>query len=432
MKQYPKYKDSGVSWIGEIPEGWTAVPIYAIAKNFSKGQGITKDQVYEDGDTPCVRYGEIYSKYDNSFAECLSKTKLTEISNPSYFEYGDVLFAGTGELIEEIGKSIVYLGKEKCLAGGDIIVMKHNQTPEFLSYCLNSSAVQQQKSYGKTKLKVVHISKDKIKRVVIALPPLSEQHAIVSYLDKKTAQINRFISEAEREIEKLNELKQAQIAHLVTHGTNPDAPMKDSGIAWIGQVPEHWEVRKMKFLFDERTEKNHPEEPILCATQAHGVIPQSMYDNRVVVVNTGFQNLKFVEVGDFVISLRSFQGGIEYAHYQGIISAAYTILRSKGDLTNDYTRYLFKSFPFIQLLKTCVKGIREGQNINYDMLKNNYLFVPPKQEQTAIVSAINSLNKRIDMLTSQLVDQINHLKELKQRIISDAVTGKIDVREVNN
>lgn len=432
MKQYPKYKDSGVSWIGEIPEGWTAVPIYAIAKNFSKGQGITKDQVYEDGDTPCVRYGEIYSKYDNSFAECLSKTKLTEISNLSYFEYGDVLFAGTGELIEEIGKSIVYLGKEKCLAGGDIIVMKHNQTPEFLSYCLNSSAVQQQKSYGKTKLKVVHISKDKIKRVVIALPPLSEQHAIVSYLDKKTAQINRFISEAEREIEKLNELKQAQIAHLVTHGTNPDAPMKDSGIAWIGQVPEHWEVRKMKFLFDERTEKNHPEEPILCATQAHGVIPQSMYDNRVVVVNTGFQNLKFVEVGDFVISLRSFQGGIEYAHYQGIISAAYTILRSKGDLTNDYTRYLFKSFPFIQLLKTCVKGIREGQNINYDMLKNNYLFVPPKQEQTAIVSAINSLNKRIDMLTSQLVDQINHLKELKQRIISDAVTGKIDVREVNN
>lgn len=432
MKQYPKYKDSGVSWIGEIPEGWTAVPIYAIAKNFSKGQGITKDQVYEDGDTPCVRYGEIYSKYDNSFAECLSKTKLTEISNPSYFEYGDVLFAGTGELIEEIGKSIVYLGKEKCLAGGDIIVMKHNQTPEFLSYCLNSSAVQQQKSYGKTKLKVVHISKDKIKRVVIALPPLSEQHAIVSYLDKKTAQIDRFISEAAKEIEKLNELKQAQIAHLVTHGLNSDVPMKNSGIVWIGQVPEHWEVRKMKFLFDERTEKNHPEEPILCATQAHGVIPQSMYDNRVVVVNTGFQNLKFVEVGDFVISLRSFQGGIEYAHYQGIISAAYTILRSKGDLTNDYTRYLFKSFPFIQLLKTCVKGIREGQNINYDMLKNNYLFVPPKQEQTAIVSAINSLNKRIDMLTSQLVDQINHLKELKQRIISDAVTGKIDVREVNN
>ena len=432
MKQYPKYKDSGVSWIGEIPEGWTAVPIYAIAKNFSKGQGITKDQVYEDGDTPCVRYGEIYSKYDNSFAECLSKTKLTEISNPSYFEYGDVLFAGTGELIEEIGKSIVYLGKEKCLAGGDIIVMKHNQTPEFLSYCLNSSAVQQQKSYGKTKLKVVHISKDKIRRVVIALPPLSEQHAIVSYLDKKTAQIDRFISEATKEIEKLNELKQAQIAHLVTHGLNSDVPMKNSGIVWIGQVPEHWEVRKMKFLFDERTEKNHPEEPILCATQAHGVIPQSMYDNRVVVVNTGFQNLKFVEVGDFVISLRSFQGGIEYAHYQGIISAAYTILRSKGDLTNDYTRYLFKSFPFIQLLKTCVKGIREGQNINYDMLKNNYLFVPPKQEQTAIVSAINSLNKRIDMLTSQLVDQINHLKELKQRIISDAVTGKIDVREVNN
>ena len=184
MKQYPKYKDSGVSWIGEIPEGWKAVPIYAIAKSFSKGQGINKEQVYADGDVPCVRYGEIYSRYEESFKECVSKTRLSEISNPSYFGYGDVLFAGTGELIEEIGKSIVYLGRDKCLAGGDIIVLKHNQSPKFMSYCLNSSEVQQQKSYGKTKLKVVHISKDKIKRVIIALPPLSEQHAIENCSDR--------------------------------------------------------------------------------------------------------------------------------------------------------------------------------------------------------------------------------------------------------
>ena len=429
MKQYPKYKDSGVSWIGEIPEGWTAVPIYAIAKNFSKGQGITKDQVYEDGDTPCVRYGEIYSKYDNSFAECLSKTKLTEISNPSYFEYGDVLFAGTGELIEEIGKSIVYLGKEKCLAGGDIIVMKHNQTPEFLSYCLNSSAVQQQKSYGKTKLKVVHISKDKIKRVVIALPPLSEQHAIVSYLDKKTAQIDRFISEATKEIEKLNELKQAQIAHLVTHGLNPDAPMKDSGIAWIGQIPEQWEVNKIRSHFKERRTKVSDKDYPALSVAREGIVPQL---DTAVKTDNG-DNRKLVLKNDFVVNSRSDRkGSCGVSDYDGSVSLI-SIVLEPHDINPQYVHYLFRSNNYVEEFYRNGRGIvADLWTTRYSEMRNIFIPIPPVSEQKAIVSAINSLNNKIETLASDLTTQIDHLKELKQRIISDVVTGKIDVREVNN
>lgn len=429
MKQYPKYKDSGVSWIGEIPEGWTAVPIYAIAKNFSKGQGITKDQVYEDGDTPCVRYGEIYSKYDNSFAECLSKTKLTEISNPSYFEYGDVLFAGTGELIEEIGKSIVYLGKEKCLAGGDIIVMKHNQTPEFLSYCLNSSAVQQQKSYGKTKLKVVHISKDKIKRVVIALPPLSEQHAIVSYLDKKTAQIDRFISEATKEIEKLSELKQAQIAHLVTHGLNPDAPMKDSGIAWIGQIPEQWEVNKIRSHFKERRTKVSDKDYPALSVAREGIVPQL---DTAVKTDNG-DNRKLVLKNDFVVNSRSDRkGSCGVSDYDGSVSLI-SIVLEPHDINPQYVHYLFRSNNYVEEFYRNGRGIvADLWTTRYSEMRNIFIPIPPVSEQKDIVSAINSLNNKIDTLVSELTTQINHLKELKQRVISDAVTGKIDVREVNN
>ena len=429
MKQYPKYKDSGVSWIGEIPEGWTAVPIYAIAKNFSKGQGITKDQVYEDGDTPCVRYGEIYSKYDNSFAECLSKTKLTEISNPSYFEYGDVLFAGTGELIEEIGKSIVYLGKEKCLAGGDIIVMKHNQTPEFLSYCLNSSAVQQQKSYGKTKLKVVHISKDKIKRVVIALPPLSEQHAIVSYLDKKTAQIDRFISEATKEIEKLNELKQAQIAHLVTHGLNSDVPMKNSGIVWIGQIPEHWEVNKIRSHFKERRTKVSDKDYPALSVAREGIVPQL---DTAVKTDNG-DNRKLVLKNDFVVNSRSDRkGSCGVSDYDGSVSLI-SIVLEPHDINPQYVHYLFRSNNYVEEFYRNGRGIvADLWTTRYSEMRNIFIPIPPVSEQKDIVSAINSLNNKIDTLVSELTTQINHLKELKQRVISDAVTGKIDVREVNN
>ena len=200
---------------------------------------------------------------------------------------------------------------------------------------------------------------------------------------------------------------------------------KDSGGQWIGEIPEHWEVKKIKYIFSERSEKGHPNEPVLCATQKHGVIPQNMYENRVVVVNKGLDGLKFVKEGDFVISLRSFQGGIEYAHYQGIISAAYTILTPSVDVNSQYIKYLFKSHPFIELLKTCVTGIREGQNINYDILRKNSIMLPPLSEQQAIVSYIDEKLSKIDSCLADLQTEIDYLKEFKQRLISDAVTGQI-------
>ncbi len=205
------------------------------------------------------------------------------------------------------------------------------------------------------------------------------------------------------------------------------ARYKDSGISWIGEVPEHWEECLLQFLFSERTEKNHPEEPILCATQNFGVIPQSMYENRVVVVNKGFEGLKFVKKGDFVISLRSFQGGIEYAHYQGIISAAYTILFIKDNrLKKDYVRHLFKSAAFVDMLKVCVTGIREGQNINYGLLKKQQMPIPPLSEQKAIADFLDKKTAQINELVAAKKKQIELLKEYKQAVIAKAVTQGVN------
>ena len=191
---------------------------------------------------------------------------------------------------------------------------------------------------------------------------------------------------------------------------------------WLKEIPSHWEVRKMKYCFSERSEKNHPDEPILCATQSQGVIPQSMYANRVVVVNKGFEGLKLVKKGDFVISLRSFEGGIEYAYYQGIISAAYTILQPNKDSFSNYWKVLFKSHPFIQLLQTCVTGIREGQNINYSMLCRAFLPLPPLAEQKKIVSYLEDKTSKIDAYVADKEKEIELLQELKQESIADAVT----------
>lgn len=191
---------------------------------------------------------------------------------------------------------------------------------------------------------------------------------------------------------------------------------------WLNEIPHHWEERKMKYCFQERSEKNHPNEQMLCATQSQGVIPQSMYANRVVVVNKGFEGLKLVKEGDFVISLRSFEGGIEYAYYRGIISAAYTVLEPKEAEMSAYWKFLFKSHPFIQLLQTCVTGIREGQNINYSLLGRKFIPIPPLAEQKKIVDFIESKTLKIDSYVAERERELRLLDELKQAQIAEAVT----------
>ena len=209
-------KNSGINYIGKIPEHWEIKKAKYACNSLSKGNGITKEDVKEDGNIKCVRYGEIYSKYDEAFFKCLSSTNIELISSPKYITKGDILFAGTGELIEEIGKNVVYMGNELCIAGGDIIVMKHSQHPIFFNYALNSIHSQIQKSKGKAKLKVVHISATDIGNILIAIPPLKEQEEIATFLDKKCLEINNIIANKLKQLEILKEYKKSIIYEYVT------------------------------------------------------------------------------------------------------------------------------------------------------------------------------------------------------------------------
>ncbi len=186
---------------------------------------------------------------------------------------------------------------------------------------------------------------------------------------------------------------------------------KDSGVAWLGEIPEHWDMIKTKYLFKERIEKGYPDEPLLAATQTKGVVPKSMYENRTVVAQKDLHLLKLVDVGDFVISLRSFQGGIEYAYFRGIISPAYTVMIPKSQILHSYYKHLAKSKVFIALLQTCVTGIREGQNINYEILKNIPIPVPPLSEQQLIASYLDWQTTKINKFISGKKKLITLLKE---------------------
>lgn len=211
-----KMKDSGIEWIGQIPKDWDMKRTKYVSMSFSKGNGITKEDVDLNGDIQCIRYGEIYSKYNIMFENCISATNLNKISSPKYISNGDILFAGTGELVEEIGKNIVYIGSKPCLAGGDIIILKHNQNPGFLNYALCSQYAQTQKSLGKAKLKVVHISAFDIGNVRIALPPIEEQKKIADYLDSKCLEIDGAIEDKQKQLEILDEYKKTLIYEYVT------------------------------------------------------------------------------------------------------------------------------------------------------------------------------------------------------------------------
>ena len=177
-KQFEYYRDKLLGFDISIPK----VRLRNIAKDIYRGSGITREQVTEDG-IPCVRYGEIYTTYNIWFDECKSHTTIENIANPKYFEYGDILFAITGESVEDIAKSTAYVGNEKCLAGGDIVVLKHNQNPKYLSYVLSTHNAQQQKSKGKIKSKVVHSSVPAIEEIEIPLPDLEIQNRLVNVLD---------------------------------------------------------------------------------------------------------------------------------------------------------------------------------------------------------------------------------------------------------
>ena len=212
----------------------------------------------------------------------------------------------------------------------------------------------------------------------------------------------------------------------MTATLHPYPAYKPSGVDWLGDVPEHWDVRRTKTLIRERSEKGRPSEALLAATQTKGVVRKEQYENRTVLALKDLHLLKLVKIGDFVISLRSFQGGIEYAREQGIISPAYTILYPMDSSLHDYLALLFKSKPYLENLTLHVTGIRQGQNIDYSELSRSYLPLPPYPEQAAIVRYVDHADRRIRRYVTAKRKLIALLEEERQAVINQAVIRGLD------
>ncbi|RSB15693.1 restriction endonuclease subunit S [Citrobacter farmeri] len=263
------------------------------------------------------------------------------------------------------------------------------------------------------------------------VPPYEQQHFISCYLDIKTAQIDEAIDIKEQEINLLKERKQIIIQKAVTQGLDPNVPTKESGVDWIGKIPEHWEVRRSKFLFTQRKERAWKDDIQLSATQAYGVIPQEQYEaltgKRVVKIQLHLDKRKHVEKDDFVISMRSFQGGLERAWSRGCIRSSYVVLRTLQDIDPTFYGYVLKLPSYIAALQQTASFIRDGQDLNFDNFSQVDLFIPPIHEQREIANYVSSFMTSSDDVIELLLAQIEKLKEYKTTLINSAVTGKIKI-----
>lgn len=432
-------KDSNSDWLGLIPADWIVDRLGVIANRFYRGIGITRDDVDLDGDTPCVRYGDIYTKYNISFSSCSSRTNKEKLSATIFAEYGDVLFALTGEKVEEIGKSIVCLSEEPCLVGGDIAIMKHTQNPSYMGYLLSSDFAQQQKSSGKAKLKVVHTHIKDLRNIIIPIPPLSEQRTIADYLDVKCGEVDALVSLQEEMISELQAYKHAVITEAVTHGLNPNAKMKDSNVQWIGSVPEHWDTLRLRFVCELRNgytpSKANPD------FWTDGTIPWYRMDDiresgrrlkeaKQYITEEAVKGGGLFEAGSFIMATTATIGEHAVLIVDSLANQQFTNLKIRKSLSDSLLSDYFFYYLFVvdDYCKTTTRTATFPA-VNMEDLKNFAVCIPPVEEQRKIVESIEKRCADIDALIGLKQQKIEELKEWKKSLIFECVTGKREIQQ---
>lgn len=270
-----------------------------------------------------------------------------------------------------------------------------------------------------------------MKKIRIPYPSLAEQEKIADVLDSQCSEIDAISADIQKEIETLEQYKRSVITEAVTKGLNPDAEMKDSGMAWCRQIPAHWEPIPSKYLFHNSDTRKYPNDELLTASQKYGVISQTDYMLRenasVVMANKGIENWKHIEPNDFVISLRSFQGGLEMSEITGCVTWHYVVLKASKQLYPRYFKWLFKSSKYINALQSTCNFIRDGQDLRFSNFAKVPLFEPPYSEQVKISNYLDNKVTSIEYALADKKKQLAVLDFYKKSLIYEYVTGKKEV-----
>lgn len=422
-------KDSGIEWIGKIPAHW-ALSKVGMFYNIVLGKMLQSEQS-SDSDTYekylcAMNLGNNALKYD-----VLRKMWFSEKERQQYkVQKGDLIVVEGGDVAscdivkEDVSDLYIQNALHRVRAKKDF-------TLEFLRYSLMMAKAQGYISLICNKATIAHFTKDKFSSLPFLAVPVDEQLKIVQVLDKKCAQVDALITNIQTQIEKLKAYKQSMITEVVTKGLDPTVPMKDSGVEWIGEIPKHWSVIPSKFLFANCDERRREGDVQLTASQKYGMISQEEYmrreNARIVLADKGLENWKHVEPFDFVISLRSFQGGLEMSEVTGCATWHYIILRARQRIHPYYYKWLFKSSMYITTLQRTCNYIRDGQDLRYSNFVKVPLCIPTLYEQQKIADFLDRKCAKIDHLITLKQSKIEKLEQYKRSLIYEYVTGKREV-----
>ena len=401
-------KDSGIEWIGEIPEDWKILSLKYLC-NMQAGKNLNSEQISIDGEFPVYGGNGLRGYYHTFNCEGLK-----------------ILVGRQGALCGNVHKV-----DGKYWATEHAIITEHTDLCDanFLSYLLIGMNLNQ---YVTSTAAQPGLAVSTIQNIKTCIPKTDEQIRIASFLDNKCARIDSILNKTRTSIEEYKKLKQSIITQAVTKGIRPNRKMKDSGIEWIGEIPEEWDSMNPKALFTQRKDRAKNGERQLTASQQFGVIYQDEYMERtgtkVVTVEKDFDILKHVEMGDFVISMRSFQGGLEYSEYTGSISSAYVMLIPNVELVfPHYYKWLLKSSVYINALQSTSNMVRDGQAMRYSNFAQVRLFMVPLEEQKEIANYLDVKISKINTLISKKEQLLTELENYKKSLIFEYVTGKKEV-----
>ena len=443
-QQYEEYKTSGVEWLEKVPSHWQPVPIKYLASGkdtlFLDGDWIESKDISDSG----IRYittgnvGE--GQYKEQGTGFISDQVFQKLNCSEVFEQ-DILISrlnlpiGRACLVPNLNNRIV-TSVDNVILRPDIIYCKR-----FLVHLFSSSEYFHNTANLARGATMQRISRGLLGNIRISLPEEEEQVQIANFLDFETAQIDTLIEKQQTLIQLLKEKRQAVISHTVTKGLNPNAPMKDSGVEWLGEVPEHWEFIKFDYVINAVGDIDH-----YMPKSIDSGIPYVMTgDLRALVSEIDFENCKQVAYSDYVKLSRKIKaskddiifaryatiGTLSYVDIDADFLVSYSCVTIKPNAERTSGRYLFrylKSQAFLQAITMYINSNTQG-NVGIDSLRNVKVIMPPLSEQEEIINFLNDEVMKIDRLLDKAKSAITLMQERRTALISAAVTGKIDVRD---
>lgn len=445
MKAYQEYKDSGINWVGKLPSHWNAMPLkYAVIVN---REALT-EQIEDDFELQYIDIGNVNERgiinppERMKFVDAPSRARRIIAKNDTIISTVRTYLKAVA-FIESDDKNLI------ASTGFATLTSLARTYPKYLYYLVSSQGFVDTVSANSTGVSYPAITSTELAQITAWLPPLPEQQAIADFLDRKTAQIDTLIEKKGRQIDLLQEQRTALINHAVTKGLNPKVKMKDSGVEWLGEIPSHWEVKRIKHLVQSKKNaiKTGPFGSQLTNADMMGT-DVKVYNQRSVIDND------FVS-GDNYVSLEKFQQLKEFEIYAGdiLITTRGTIGRcaifpenmDRGILHPCLIRLqldenlilkeyligfiqdsvLFKQSIFFESNATTIEVIYSGT------MKQVLVPVPPVEEQQKIVEYLTELKNKVQLANEKLEKEISLLQEYRTALISEAVTGKFDVRTVH-